>query len=104
MWINEAKNSEKFQNLVSGIFDPPVRITECGHNYCENCLTTHADGNKDWLCPESRQQHQKNPNQLTRNYFVEKAVESFILSKNKSQTDDDVTFCVRHPTRQIEFG
>ena len=84
------------------IFESPVRITECGHNYCERCLIYYARGSSAWTCPKCRLEHQTNPDELTRNYFVEQAVESYNSSSKKALTDND--YCDRHPTRQIEFS
>ena len=62
-------------------FKSPVRITSCGHNYCQECLT--GIGPIPWLCPECRTEQEQRPDQLARNFFLERTVESFIESRKK---------------------
>ena len=62
-------------------FKSPVRITSCGHNYCQECLT--GIGPIPWLCPECRTEQEQSPEQLIRNFFLERTVENFIESRKK---------------------
>ena len=58
-------------------FKPPVRMTNCGHNYCHNCLNDIAVST-GWNCPECRTpQGSMKQSQLARNFFLERSVEKF---------------------------
>lgn len=61
---------------ISETFKPPIKITNCGHNYCEDCLIKHVDGRKTWICPLSRKEHDRSVSSLPRNYLIEQLVES----------------------------
>ena len=65
--------------LCLDFFKSPVRITNCGHNYCQGCLKVMTT--VPWLCPECRTEQQQTPEQLARNFFLEKTVENFIASR-----------------------
>ena len=65
--------------LCLDFFKSPVRITNCGHNYCQGCLEVMTT--VPWLCPECRTEQQQTPEQLARNFFLEKTVENFIASR-----------------------
>ena len=65
--------------LCLDFFKAPVRMTECGHNFCQQCLTGMTE--TPWMCPECRTEQQQRPEQLARNYFLEKTVEKFIASR-----------------------
>ena len=62
-------------------FKSPVRITSCGHNYCQECLTGLEP--IPWLCPECRTEQEQSPEQLIRNLFLERSVENFVESRKK---------------------
>ena len=65
--------------LCLDFFTAPVRITNCGHNFCQQCLTEMND--TPWICPECRTEQQQRPEELTRNYFLEKTVGKYIASR-----------------------
>ena len=65
--------------LCLDFFKSPVRITPCGHSYCQNCLKIMTT--VPWPCPECRTEQQQLPEQLARNFFLEKIVENFIASR-----------------------
>ena len=51
-------------------------MTDCGHNYCEDCLVKHVDGRTTWMCPLSRKGHHRTVSSLPRNYLIEQLVQS----------------------------
>ena len=61
-------------------FISPVHMTNCGDNYCQQCLTVMA-GPYPWICPECINQQHQEPEQLARNYFLEEGVQNFIETK-----------------------
>ena len=74
--------------LCMDLFTGIVRITKCGHNYCEDCLTEMLladEDNRDyedtWLCPECRTEQTQEPEELTRNYALERSVVNYKNSK-----------------------
>ena len=63
---------------------------KCGHNYCESCLITVRNGQEEWQCPETRQPHRKNIENLTRNYLVERFLDAYRKEqKEKTESCDD---------------
>ena len=57
-------------------FTAPVRITRCGHNFCQGCLTKMVTaGNTTWACPECRKEQNQAPDELAQNFFLERTVE-----------------------------
>ena len=78
------KNLKKMEEelkcpLCLDFFTSPVRMTNCGHNYCQECLTEMME--TPWLCPECRTEQQQRPEQLARNFFLERTAENFIASR-----------------------
>ena len=69
------------QHYYSLFFISPVLMTECGHNFCQQCLTGTTE--TPWMCPECKTEHHERPEQLSRNYFLEKTVKKFIASREK---------------------
>ena len=68
-------------------FQSPIRITRCGHVYCEKCLLDVSNGERRWFCPDCRELHNCTVNSLTRNYHFEKFVEKFnkeLIPKSRS--------------------
>ena len=64
--------------LCIDFFTAPVRMTDCGHNFCQQCLTVMNE--TPWLCPECRNEQHQRPVELARNFFLEKTVEKLIAS------------------------
>ena len=65
--------------LCLDFFTAPVRITSCGHNYCQECLTGMTA--PPWLCPECRTEQRQRPEQLTRSFILERIVGNYIASR-----------------------
>ena len=65
--------------LCLDFFTAPVLMTNCGHNYCQECLTGMAE--TPWPCPVCRKEQHQSPDQLARNYFLEQTVQSFIETR-----------------------
>ena len=103
-------------------FRPPVRITECGHSYCEACLLQirgphtlavrqqrlafHGQNfiaPQSYSCPECRKPQFKEVEDLTRNYFAERAVENFTSTKIKEPKDDEMCKLHNMPLILSEF-
>ena len=75
--------------ICMDFFTGNVRITKCGHNYCEGCLTGMVSADETtWPCPECRTSQTEHPADLTRNYIVERSV-----VKQKSSKKN---FCATH--------
>ena len=92
-------------NKLLGIFQPPIRITQCGHVFCESCLLNMTRGVQRWHCPNCRAQHNCVVNSLTRNYHLEKLVKKFNerqQSESKPKTRNSFGTCQRHD-REIEY-
>ena len=58
------------------IFNPPVRLTRCGHNFCHQCISEIARVGQEWNCPECRTVIRSPADQLYRNRIVERIVEN----------------------------
>ena len=65
----------------------------CGHNFCQDCLLDVANGQNEWYCPECRSVQSRQPDQLMRNRFVERAVESYNAAPNQSKAK---SLCSHH--------
>ena len=86
---DKSKNMEEEDQQCAmriDFFTAPVRMTDCGHNYCQQCLTVMNE--TPWLCPECRNEQHQRPEQLARNFFLEKTVKTLIASRE--------SFCATH--------
>ena len=98
---------------IKDIFTPPIRMTEaCGHNFCHACISFHTAGQDEpeWFCPECRTAQVKFPDDLARNRFVERAVESFKSPQNPQQSKPmcrkhglELTLCKSYTLQVIRF-
>lgn len=81
-------------NYRLGLFQPPIRTTQCGHNFCESCLTNISNNERlnGWPCPECRQEQNCLVTSLPRSFLIEKMVEKV---QNQRQTSSEL---------QSEFG
>ena len=77
------------------IFHPPIRMLDCGHNYCEKCIDTIIaslpQGGRYWYCPQCRAEQNKRAYQYPQNLFIEQAVAYF-----KTKVGNDGTICELH--------
>ena len=64
-----------FCSLCLDFFVPPIRITRCGHSFCDGCLTGMTA--LTWPCMECRTDQNQRPIELTRNFGLERTVEKF---------------------------
>ena len=65
--------------LCLEFFTAPVLMTNCGHNYCQQCLTVMTEF--PWLCPFCRKKQHQIPEQMPRNFFLEQSVQNFIETR-----------------------
>lgn len=76
-------------------YQPPIRMLECGHNYCEICIDaitgSNLQGGRYWFCPQCRTQSNKRGHELPRNLFIEQAVADL-----KTKVGQDGTICKLH--------
>ena len=83
VYIKKEKKSKMEEELNCPVcldyFKSPVRITPCGHNYCQACLTGMLA--IPWLCPECRTEIHQRPEQLARNFFLERTVKNYVESR-----------------------
>ena len=78
----------------SDIFIPPIKTTQCGHNFCERCLDdifnrSRRHYQRRWACPDCRQEHDCSVDSLPRSFLIEKMVEKFKKSS-------ECGFCPMH--------
>ena len=79
--------------LCLDFFTAPVRITKCGHNFCQQCLTEMVPaGEATWPCPECRTEQNQAPEEQARNFFLEKTVEKFLSMRE--------TMCAAHGSQK----
>ena len=69
--------------ICMDFFTGNVRITKCGHNYCQGCLAgmISADATA-WPCPECRTMQTEKLTDLTRNYILERGALKHKKSNN----------------------
>ena len=80
-------------SLCLDFFTAPIRMTNCGHDYCQECLAMAAPaGAASWSCPECRTEQQQPPEQLAKNFRLERTVERFKLSRK--------TICATHSLKK----
>ena len=63
----------------------------CGHTFCQDCLLEVANGQNEWSCPECRSVQSRQPDQLMRNRFIERAVESYNAASRQPADCDVLT-------------
>ena len=51
-------------------FKPPVLITQCGHSFCQECLSSYEKAST-WKCPKSQKKQTVPVKSLPRNYAIE---------------------------------
>ena len=79
--------------LCLDFFTKPVRITRCGHNFGQACLTEMIPADETtWQCPECRTEQNQAPEELARNFFLERTVENFLSARK--------TMCVAHASQK----
>ena len=88
--------------LLLDTFQSPIRITRCGHVYCEKCLLDVTNGAERWYCPDCRELHNCPVSSLTRNYHLEKLVEKFKKEKPTPKPRNLFGTCIKHD-RAIEY-
>ncbi|XP_049986499.1 tripartite motif-containing protein 75, partial [Alexandromys fortis] len=100
--MSQASNLTKLQaetkcNICLDDLQEPV-TTECGHNFCDTCLTSFYEQGQEWFpCPVCR--HQCNVRNLSNNdqlgIIVEMAQDLYSLT-SKSNSQETSTSCEQH--------
>lgn len=88
-------------SVCKNTYRPPIRITHCGHSFCHDCLVSHATHcakrGSSFNCPGCKKIIKKSPENLTRNYDLERAVESRTNSDIcKTHGEPKKLYCVKH--------
>ena len=89
-------------NVSLEIFQSPIRMTHCGHMYCEKCLLNISKGQQRWHCPDCQTLQNCAVNSLPRNYRFEKFVEKFKKNQSKPEPENVFGTCKKHD-RAIEY-
>ena len=94
----------------SDVFESPILITRCGHNFCQNCLKDVTKkkfkklngknkGKEGWICPVCRKFYDCTYDTLTRNFQLETLTEKFLAQRN---LNNQFGTCALH-NRAMEF-
>ena len=84
------------------MFEPPIRTTLCGHNFCERCLMNIKSDREEWRCPECQHAYSCSIETIPRAYLLEKMVEKF-KAKQQEQLSNFFGNCRKH-NRAIEVS
>ena len=76
----------------------------CAHNFCHACISKLSSGVDNWLCPECSLVQFKQPDDLARNRFAEKAVEAHMSSQNSQHTKTPCSNIDEQTTTAVESG
>ena len=66
----------------------PIRMTTCGHCFCQNCLGNIAS-ETPWLCPECRMEQVQRPEDLARNYLFERILQNLFKHEFEQQLNKE---------------
>ena len=72
---------------------PPIRLTKCGHKYCQVCLEKFVN-HDEWNCPTCRSLQREKPEDLTRDFISEKLVKKLQATKTSNK-------CKAHPNQEL---
>ena len=64
------------ENIILERFRPPIKMTSCGHSFCERCILAACPEPSDWQCPMCNQVHDHPASTLPRNFLAEQIIES----------------------------
>ena len=65
---------------------PPIRMTGCGHSFCEQFILAACPEPSGWLCPVCNHVHDHPATALARNFFAQQIVESFQAQPSPAAT------------------
>ena len=66
----------KVSNIYLENFKLPIKVTNCGHSFCEECILVACPEASGWRCPICNQIHNHPARDLTRNFLVEQIMSS----------------------------
>ena len=73
------------KTYLSETYKPPIRMTDCGHSFCEQCIVP-AYPNPGWRCPLCNKTHNHSAANLARNYFAEQLLTAFQAQSTQAPT------------------
>ena len=96
--------------LFSEIFRPPIRVTNCGHSFCERCIVPRYT-EPGWLCPLCKHMQNNAAEGLARNFSLEPIAASFRAQPppkpvgefgrcNQQLHQQDITLCKHTSNRK----
>ena len=80
----------------SEILKAPIKISQCGHSFCNGCLSAFTRGANSWECPKCRRMNNCKVESLARNYDLEQVVESLANMAVQPNPNAELGFCDRH--------
>ena len=74
----------------------PIKMCQCGHSFCHDCLVAYVSNSNSWACPKCRQITNSTVDALPRNFDLERIVESFNNVQIQPNPNTEFELCDRH--------
>ena len=74
----------------------PIKITHCGHSYCDGCLNAYTRGADSWACPKCRRINNFKVEDLARNFDLEQLVDSLANIEIQPNQNAELGLCDHH--------